>query len=84
MKLHYLFLLIMLSLMSCERTGPTIRGEMLGVDNCGYRIYRLVINEHDYIKYRGNIVAHSEGTCRKCRQERDSITNLIIQKLNHK
>lgn len=78
-KIYYLFLLVMFFLMSCERTNNVSDYKTIGASDNGY-IFEITIDKHDYIKFDKGI-AHS-GTCRKCKQERDSITNLIIQKLD--
>lgn len=79
MKWYYLFLLVMFFLMSCERTSNVSEPRVIG-SSSSVSIYEYTIDGHDYIK-RGYGMAHS-GTCRKCKQERDSIVNLIIQKLD--
>ena len=79
MKLYYLFLLIMFFLMSCERTSNVSESRTIGATS-GSFVFERTIEGHDYIKV-GYGMAHS-GTCRKCKQERDSITNLVIQKLD--
>lgn len=79
MKWYYLFLLVMFFLTSCERTSNVSKPKTIGSVS-GTNINEYVINGHDYIeKFYG--MSHS-GTCRKCKQERDSIVNLIIQKLD--
>lgn len=79
MKWYYLFLLAMFFLMSCERTSNVSEPRKIG-STIGSYVIELTIEGHDYIeKHYG--MAHS-GTCRKCKQERDSINNLIIQKLD--
>lgn len=77
MKLHYL-LLIMFFLMSCKRTDNVSESRKIGSSDIDY-IYECTVNKHDYIKM-GYGIAHS-GTCKKCKQERDSIVNVVIQKL---
>lgn len=79
MKLYYLFLLVMFFLTSCDRTSNVSEPKYIGSSSSAY-IYEYTINEHDYVK-KGTGIAHS-GTCKKCKQERDSIANLIIQKLD--
>lgn len=79
MKWYYLFLLVMFFLMSCERTSNVSESRVIG-SSSSTLIYEYTMDGHDYIK-RGYGMAHS-GTCRKCKQERDSIVNLIIQKLD--
>jgi len=79
MKLYYLLLLVMFFLMSCERTSNVSEGRYIGTSSTNY-IFEYTIDEHDYIK-EGYGMAHS-GTCKKCKQERDSITGVIIQKMD--
>lgn len=79
MKLYYLFLLVMFFLMSCERTSNVSEPRVIG-STTSMPITERTIDGHDYI----NIVreyTHS-GTCKKCKQEKDNIVNLIIQKLD--
>lgn len=76
MKLYYLFLLVMFFLMSCERTSNVSEGKRIGNYDLT-PIFEYTIDGHDYVK-RGYGMAHS-GTCKKCKQERDSIVNVIIE-----
>lgn len=76
MKLYYLFLLLMFFLMSCERTSNVSESNIIGT-LYGMPISTRTIDGHDYIRITKGYT-HS-GTCRKCKQERDSITNLIIK-----
>lgn len=69
----------MFFLMSCERTSNVSEPKRVGTAVGAY-INEYTINEHDYIE-KGYGMAHS-GTCKKCKQERDSIVNLIVQKLD--
>lgn len=78
MKLYYLLLLIMFFLMSCERTSNVSEVRHIGTSNTEH-IFECTIDGHDYIKI-GYGVAHS-GTCKKCKQERDSIVNYVISKI---
>lgn len=81
MKLYYLFLLLMFFLMSCERTSnvsePNITGTLYGIP-----ILTRTIDGHDYISITKSYT-HS-GICKKCKQEKDSIINLIIKEINKK
>lgn len=61
--------------MSCKRTDNVSESRKIGSSD----IYEYTVNKHDYIKM-GYGIAHS-GTCKKCKQERDSIVNVVIQKL---
>ena len=79
MKLYYLLLLVMFFLMSCERTSNVSEGRHIGTSDTDY-IFEYTIDGHDYIK-KGYGMAHS-GTCKKCKQERDSKTSVIIQKID--
>lgn len=80
MKLYYLLLLIMFFLMSCERTTSNVSEvRHIGTSNAEH-IFECTIDGHDYIKI-GYGVAHS-GTCKKCKQERDSIVNVLIKELS--
>lgn len=76
MKLYYLFLLVMFFLMGCERTSNVSEGKLIG-NYCLTPIFEYTIDGHDYVK-RDYGMAHS-GTCKKCKQERDSIVNVIIE-----
>lgn len=80
MKWYYLFLLVMFFLMSCERTGNVSDAVIIGCTS-GAAVYDRVIDGHNYIKV-GYGMAHS-GTCRKCKQERDSIVNVIINEIRN-
>lgn len=75
-KIYYLFLLIMFFLMSCERTSNVSESRVVG-RSVGGAILERTIDGHDYINIVGEYT-HS-GTCRKCKQERDSITTVIIE-----
>ena len=79
MKLYYLLLLVMFFLMSCERTSNISEGRHIGTSDIDY-IFEYTIDGHDYIK-KGYGMAHS-GTCKKCKQERDSIVNVLIKELS--
>ena len=74
MKTALLFLALFF-LTSCERTSNVSETRRVGT-TVGAYIYEYTINGHDYIE-KGYGMAHS-GTCRKCKQEKDSITSLII------
>lgn len=78
-SLYYLFLLAMFSLMSCERTFNISKGRCIGTSRSN-SIFEYTIEEHDYINM-GYGMAHS-GTCKKCKQERDSIVNVLRKELN--
>lgn len=79
-KIYYLFLFIMFFLMSCERTNNVSESRVIGSSG-STPIYEYTMNGHDYIK-RGYGMAHS-GTCKKCKQERDSIVNVIIKEIKN-
>lgn len=79
-KIYYLFLLVMFFLMSCERTSNVSEPRVIG-SSSSTPIYEYTMDGHDYIK-RGYGMAHS-GTCRKCKQERDSIVNVIINTIEN-
>ena len=74
MKATLLFL-ILFFLVSCERTSNVSESSRVGT-TIGAYINEYTIDGHDYIE-KGYGMAHS-GTCRKCKQERDSIVNVII------
>lgn len=74
-KAYYLFLLVVPFLISCERTDNVSESRIIGTTS-GSRIFERTIDGHDYIT-RGHGITHS-GTCKKCKQERDSIVNLIL------
>lgn len=79
-KTYYLFLLIMFFLMSCERTSNVSECRTIG--NClTGKIFERTIDGHDYIMINTEY-AHS-GTCKKCKQERDSIVNVIINEIRN-
>ena len=73
MKAALLFLIVLIS--SCTPTENVSRFKHIGTTKAGY-IYEITIDNHDYITC-GQGLSHS-GTCRKCKQEKDSITSLII------
>lgn len=80
MKYYYLFLLVMFLLMSCERTSNVSEPRAIGATS-GSIVIECTIDGHDYIHiFRG--YTHS-GSCKKCKKEKDSITNLIIKKLDN-
>lgn len=49
-------------------------------DDTVFHLGEYTIDGHDYIK-KGYGMAHS-GTCKKCKQERDSIVNVLIKELS--
>lgn len=60
---------------SCTPTENVLKLQKIGQSEWGY-INQLTIDSHDYITYdRG--ITHS-GTCKRCKQEQDSIVNVII------
>lgn len=63
--------------MGCERanTGNVSDSRVIG-STASLLILERTVDGHDYINIVGEYT-HS-GTCRKCKQERDSIVNLII------
>ena len=75
MKVALLFLALFL-LTSCERTSNVSETKVIGRTSSGLIITERTVNGHDYINIIGEYT-HS-GTCRKCKQEKDSITSLII------
>lgn len=75
-KIYYLFLLFMFFLMSCERTSNVSEPNITGTLN-GLPILTRTVDGHDYVSITKGYT-HS-GTCRKCKQERDSIVNIIIE-----
>ena len=79
MKTTLLFL-ILFFLVSCERTSNVSEARTIGATS-GSLVYERTIEGHDYIKV-GYGMAHS-GTCRKCKQERDSIVNVIINTIEN-
>lgn len=79
--LYYLFLLMIFFLVSCENSSNVSDPNTKGMLN-GLPIIERTINEHDYININSEYV-HS-GTCRKCKHERDSIVNLIIENIKNK
>ena len=66
--------------MSCERTSNVSESRVIGSSN-SVLIYEYTVDGHDYIR-KGHGMAHS-GTCRKCKQERDSIVNVIINTIEN-
>lgn len=76
-KIYYLFLLVMFFLMSCERTGNVSEMRTIGRNDNGGTVVEITVDNHDYI-WISRGYTHS-GTCRKCKQERDSIINVIIE-----
>lgn len=79
-KIYYLFLLVMFFLMSCERTSNVSESRVVG-RSVGGAILERTIDGHDYINIVGEYT-HS-GTCKKCKQERDSIVNVIIKEIRN-
>lgn len=75
MKITLLFLVLFL-LASCERTSNVSETRIVGRSSSGLIITERTVNGHDYINIIGEYT-HS-GTCRKCKQERDSIVSIII------
>lgn len=62
--------------MSCERTSNVSETRIVGRSSSGLIITERTVNGHDYINIIGEYT-HS-GTCRKCKQEKDSIVSIII------
>lgn len=62
--------------MSCERTSNVSETRIIG-STASMPIIERTVDGHDYINIIGEYT-HS-GTCRKCKQERDSIINVIIE-----
>ena len=79
MKATLLFL-ILFFLVSCERTSNVSESRRVGT-TIGAYINEYTIDGHDYIE-KGYGMAHS-GTCRKCKQESDSIVNVIINTIEN-
>lgn len=77
MKYYYLFLLVMFFLMSCERTDNVSESRVIGQLEGWGPIIEITVDDHDYINITKGFT-HS-GNCRKCKREKDSISNLIIQ-----
>lgn len=66
--------------MSCERTSNVSEYRIIGSSSAG-KIFEKTIDGHDYIMVNTEY-AHS-GTCKKCKQERDSIVNVIINEIRN-
>nr|DAX08924.1 MAG TPA: protein of unknown function (DUF4969) [Bacteriophage sp.] len=80
-KIYYLFLLVMFFLMSCEgKTSNVSESKVVGT-LLGMPILERTIDGHDYINVTKGYT-HS-GTYRKCKQERDSIINVIINEIRN-
>lgn len=79
MKAALLFL-VLFFLTSCERTSNVSESRVIG-HSVGGAILERTIDGHDYINIVGDYT-HS-GTCRKCKQEKDSITSLIINTIKN-
>lgn len=79
-KIYYLFLLFMFFLMSCERTSNVSEPNITGTLN-GFPILTRTVDGHDYVSITKGYT-HS-GTCRKCKQEKDSIVNVIINEIKN-
>lgn len=60
---------------SCTPTENVSYMNKIGMSENGL-IFGITIDGHDYIDY-GQGVAHS-GTCKRCKEEQDSIVNVII------
>lgn len=78
MKAALLFLIVLIS--SCTPTENGSRSRYIGTTKAGH-IYEITIDNHDYITC-GQGLVHS-GTCKKCKQERDSIVNVIINEIKN-
>jgi len=70
----------MFFLMSCERTSNVSEPNIIGTIN-GLPILTRTVDGHDYVSITKGYT-HS-GTCRKCKQERDSIVNVIINEIKN-
>lgn len=68
--------MVLFLLTSCERTSNVSETRIVGRSSSGLIITERTVNGHDYINIIGEYT-HS-GTCRKCKQERDSIVSIII------
>lgn len=68
--------MVLFLLASCERTSNVSETRIVGRSSSGLIITERTVNGHDYINIIGEYT-HS-GTCRKCKQERDSIVSIII------
>lgn len=65
--------------MSCRDTNNVSKPRKIGRFKT-ITIEEQTIDGHDYI-IKGHGITHS-GTCKKCKQERDSIVALLIEELN--
>lgn len=64
-----------IAISSCTPTENVSRPKVIGLTEWG-KVRELTIDSHDYLMFdRG--IAHS-GTCKRCKEERDSIVNVII------
>lgn len=61
--------------MGCTNSSNVGGPDHIGTSRVCGDIYKYTIDEHEYIRM-GYGLAHS-GTCKKCRQEKDSI-NVIL------
>ena len=66
--------------MSCERTSNVSESRIIGNGPTG-EIFERTIDGHDYIMVNTEYT-HS-GTCKKCKQERDSVVNVIINEIRN-
>lgn len=66
--------------MSCERTSNVSETRIIG-STASMPIIERTVDGHDYINITKGYT-HS-GTCRKCKQERDSIVNVIINEMKN-
>lgn len=81
MKITLCCLLIISLLAGCELTSNVSDSRIIGTSANGPIIERT-IDGHDYININSEYT-HS-GTCRKCKHERDSVVNLIIENIKNK
>lgn len=77
MKIKLLAIAVTLSLSGCYETVDNVPVENTVKISDTYEILRMTVDSHDYIRITEGYT-HS-GSCRRCKQERDSIVNLIIK-----
>lgn len=75
-----LLIFIAIAISSCTPTENVSYIKKIGMSENG-PVLSITIDGHDYIDY-GQGVAHS-GICKRCKQERDSIVNLIINTIKN-
>lgn len=75
MMIKLIYFLFIFLLMGCERTNNVSKSKTIGYN--GTPILEKEVDGHDYINISSGY-SHS-GTCKKCKQERDSIVTIIIE-----